>query len=196
MQRRQAVFVAHLVAGAEMSEQVADQFETQAVKYLYRTILMEEEHRPLPEDQSPALLAARVRRHVNTVDWAIGNYERECEVADLTAVAVQLMWLGAAAITAAVHMDPDCVDLEPTDLKDELLGPIDSCVAEAIEDESNGDFSPRDLLEPCTTFLAEADDWIGEDDSEMLENASVSLWNVANSATIALALIDRRRVSG
>lgn len=128
-----------------MSEKLADRFDTEAVRYLYRTILFEEEHKPLPADPSPEGLLAHVRTHLNTVDWALGNYEQRCEVADLTAVAIQLMWLGAAAITAAVHMDPDCVDLALTELKDELLGPIDLCVADAIEEESDGDFKPREL---------------------------------------------------
>jgi hypothetical protein len=179
-----------------MSEKVADRFETQAVRYLYRTILMEEEHRPLPGGRSPSMLVERVRGHVDMVEELIGNYERECNVADLTVVAVQLMWLGAAAITAAVHIDTDCVDLELTELKDELLGPIDSCVADAIEEGSGGDFNPRGLFEPCAKFLDEAGDWIGDAESGgELESASVSLWNVANSATIALAQIDRRRLS-
>jgi hypothetical protein len=179
-----------------MSGKVADRFETQAVRFLYRTIVMAEEHRPFLEGQSPDALMERVREHLDFVGELIGNYERSRNAADLTVVAVQLMWLGAAAITAAVHIDPDCADLALTELKDELLGPIDSCVADAIEEESDDDFNPSELFEPCEGFLSEADEWVGRDDPELLENASVSLWNVANSATIALALVDRRRLSG
>jgi hypothetical protein len=176
---------------------VADRYETQAVRYLYRTVLYEEEHRPLPRDPSPEALFERVDSQLDTVNGMIDDYERGgSDAADLATVAVQLMWLGAAAVTASVHIDPECADLEPTGLKDELLSLIDGNVAEAMKDDGDGDVSPRELCEPCSEYLNEMAGHVwnkGRSDENTLESAAVSLINVANSAAIALALIDRRR---
>jgi hypothetical protein len=181
-----------------MSERVADRFETQAARYLYRTILMEEEHRPLPEHPSPDVLMERVREHVESVDELIDDYERGgCEIADILAVAVQFMWLGASAITAAVHMDAEGT-YAPTALKDHLLGLIDKHVNESIGRWDGEALCPRELLEPCSYSLFEATECLevcdpSEDD---LGDAVDSLWNVAYSAAIAVAQIDRRRGRG
>jgi hypothetical protein len=176
---------------------VADRFETQAVRGLYRTILYEEEHKPLPANPSPEQLMERVDSRLEMVEHLIGNYERGgSNAADLTVVAVHLMWLGATALTASIHIDPQCADLEPTGLKDDLLSVIDRYVATTVRaDWDDYSQTPRELFEHCSWFVSEANEYVAAEDrtAEILESAAVSLCNVASSATVALAHVELQR---
>lgn len=140
-----------------MKQRESGQFETRAVHYLMRAILLEEEHHPLPDDPQPPALVARVSERLDRVQSAIRDHERAGDAASLQRVAAHLTAASAFAVTAIVHMHPVCWGVEPTYLKDELLKTIDGYVAKVISgDELLGSASLDELLEPCSTDLCRA----------------------------------------
>jgi hypothetical protein len=177
-----------------LKQHASTQFETKAVRHLHRSILLEEEHHPLPDDPRPAALIARVSKRVNQARAEISDCQHAgCSC--LRPAAAHLIAASAAAITAIVHMHPMCCGVEPTYLKDELLKTIDGYVAEVISsDELFGSAKLEDLFGPCSEDLCRAFESLSaeQQSSVALERAALALWNVANAATVAAADIVQR----
>jgi hypothetical protein len=179
-----------------MSERVADRYQTEAARYLYRATLLDEEHRPLSGSPSPEALLERVQDEFNEAKDLVDDDEAACPEVDFVALALRLMWLGATALAAAAHVYEDEL-FAPTGFKDELLGVIDGIVAESIGRWDGDPLPVRELLADCEIELTDATEYVeacvnGNDD---FADAATAFVNVANSAAIALAQVERHRTA-
>jgi hypothetical protein len=154
--------------------------DPRTVGCLRRAILLEEEHRPLPEEANPAELLVHVTERLAQAASAIEDQEEA-----MTAAYV----LGAAAfsITAITYLRRGDEAIARTKLKDELVEELDHSIAQTDDVHRRKLASPDQLLRSCLSLLAPALE-CPDDEEEVAE----AFWRLAGAASLAAEMLISR----
>jgi hypothetical protein len=148
-----------------MSGTLTDRFETGAACWIHRLLVIEEEHRPLPDDPNVTMLVLRVSERLSLAAEAVQDYElaRDDQEGDdslkqkLVPIAVYLLGAAGFALTAIANLTRDDEESNAIAHKDGLLEELDAEIAATIEtDIYLEDFEPARILSLLMSYLTEA----------------------------------------